>query len=190
MKKLAGIVLMLLMFIQAASAAGTIATYVIDPEKNAFEHNNLGVMYIEEQNYYAAIQEFKMAISLNPKTQATATYFNNLGRVYMIIGYPDLARDCFENALVQYPLNFEYYKNLVNCYDKQGKVTSKLQEYKAKKKSTLDNITLALLYEKSGNIKKAIFVLDEFAVSEPDLLITPAVKMYIQELVNSLESSL
>lgn len=182
---------MLYLSVQTVMAAGTVATYVIDPEKNAFQHNNFGVMYVEEKNYYAAIQEFKMAISLNPKTQATATYFNNLGKVYMIIGYPDLARDCFENALVQYPLNFEYYKNLVNCYEKSGIVASKLQEYKLKKKkSTLDNITLALLYEKSGDIKKAIFILDEFATSEPALLITPPVKRYIQELVNILESSL
>lgn len=191
MKKIAVIIIMMMTLVQAANAAGTIATYVIDPEKNAYHHNNLGVMYIEEKNYYAAIQEFKMAISLNPKTQATATYFNNLGRVYMIIGYPDYAVDCFENALKQYPLNFEYYRNLVDCYDKLGKTSSKLEEYKAKnKKSSLDKITLALLYEKSGDVKKAIFILDEFANSEQDLLITQAVKMYIQELVNSMESLL
>ena len=111
MKKIVIILVMLFFTAIAANAAGTIATYVIDPEKNAYHHNNLGVMYIEEKDYYAAIQEFKMAISLNPKTQATATYFNNLGRVYMIIGYPEMALDCFQNALKQYPLNFEYYKN-------------------------------------------------------------------------------
>lgn len=187
MKKIVIILVMLFFTAISANAAGTIATYVIDPEKNAYHHNNLGVMYIEEKDYYAAIQEFKMAISLNPKTQATATYFNNLGRVYMIIGYPEMALDCFQNALKQYPLNFEYYKNLVDCYDKLGKTSSKLSEYKAKKKSSLDKITLALLYEKSGDIKKAIFILDEFANAEPDLLISQAVKMYIQELVNSME---
>ena len=190
MKKIALIILVLFMEIQAAFCAGTVATYVIDPEKNAYHHNNLGVMYIEEKNYYGAIQEFKIAISLNPKTQATSTYFNNLGRAYMIIGYPQLALDCFQNALKQYPLNFEYYKNLVDCYDKLGKTSSKLGEYKSKKKSSLDRITLALLYEKSGDIKKAIFILDEFANSEPDLIITQAVKVYIQELVNILETSL
>ena len=85
----------LLTSLPAWCAPGTIATYVIDPEKNAYEHNNLGIMYVEEKCYYAAIQEFKMAISLNPKTQATAVYFNNLGKVYMTIGYPELALDCF-----------------------------------------------------------------------------------------------
>ena len=190
MKKIAVIIIMLLMSVKPAAAAGTTATYVIDPEKNAYHHNNLGVMYIEEKNYYAAIEEFKIAISLNPKTQATATYFNNLGKVYMTIGYPELALDCFQNALKQYPLNFEYYKNLVECYDRLGKTSAKLAEYKEKKKSSLDRITLALLYEKSGDLKKAIFILDEFANAEPDLLISSAVRMYIQELVNTMDETL
>ena len=81
MKKIFAAILIIYLSMQTANAAGTIATYVIDPEKNAYQHNNLGIMYVEERDYYAAIQEFKMAISLNPNTQATATYFNNLGKV-------------------------------------------------------------------------------------------------------------
>ena len=46
--------------------------YVIDATKNAFLHNNMGLRYMEERCYYAAIQEFKIAISLNPNTQATS----------------------------------------------------------------------------------------------------------------------
>lgn len=186
MKKFLISFIILLNSLQSVSAAGTIATYIIDPEKNAYQHNNLGIMYVEEKDYYAAIQEFKMAISLNPAKQSTATYFNNLGKVYITIGYPDLALDCFENAIKQYPLNFEYYCELVNCIDKLGKTSSKLQEYKTKKRTSLDNIILALLYEKNGDLKKSIFVLDEFCNAEPDLLITPAAKQYIQVLVNSL----
>ena len=54
-------------------------TYTIDAEKNAYFHNNLGLNYIEDKYYYAAIQEFKIAISLVPDTQASAVYYNNLG---------------------------------------------------------------------------------------------------------------
>ena len=39
--------------------------YVIDAEKNAYIHNNLGLMYVNEKCYYAAIEEYKIAISLN-----------------------------------------------------------------------------------------------------------------------------
>lgn len=166
-------------------APGTIATYVIDPEKNAFEHNNLGIMYVEEKSYYAAIQEFKMAISLNPKTQATAVYFNNLGKVYMEIGYPELALDCFKNAVIQYSLNFEYYLNLAQCYKRLNQIETQLGIYK-NKTSSLDKIMLGLLYEQQGNKKKAIITLDEFVMSEPNLIVTPAVKDYIQKIVDEI----
>lgn len=177
--------LIVLMGLPVLCAPGTTATYVIDPEKNAFEHNNLGIMYVEEKCYYAAIQEFKMAISLNPKTQATAVYFNNLGKVYMTIGYPELALDCFENARIQYNLNFEFYQNLVQCYKALNQLNQQLEIYK-KKTSSLDKIMLGLLYEQLGDKKKAIIVLDEFAMSEPKLIITPAVKNYIQKIVDEL----
>ncbi len=184
MKKLFILFLILFSALPGICAPGTTSTYIIDPEKNAFEHNNMGIIYMEEKCYYAAIQEFKMAISLNPKTQATAVYFNNLGKVYLIIGYPELALDCFQNAVTQYNLNFDFYKNLVDCYERLGQIPQKLEFYKNNNSTPFDKIMLGLLYEKTGNIKKAIIVLDEFAISEPNLMITPAIKQYIQELVD------
>ena len=185
MKKFFIVFFILLAGLPGFSTPGTIATYVIDPVKNAYEHNNLGITYVEEKSYYAAIQEFKMAISLNPKTQATAVYFNNLGKVYMTIGYPALALDCFKNAITQYNLNFEYYQNLVNCYKALKQTETKLAEYRNKQSANpMDKIVLGLLYEANGNYKKAIIVLDEFVMTEPDLIISQAVKMYIQELID------
>ncbi|MBQ8459268.1 tetratricopeptide repeat protein [bacterium] len=186
MKNLFALLIIFFTSLPAFCAGGTSVTYVIDPEKNAFEHNNLGIMYVEEKCYYAAIQEFKMAISLNPRTQATAVYFNNLGKVYMTIGYPNLALDCFKNAIIQYNLSLEYYQNLVQCYKALGQINSQLANYKKQNKTPLDKIMLGLLYEQTGDIKKAIITLDEFINSEPDLLITPSVKIYIQNLVNQI----
>ena len=188
MKRFLTIMLIILMQLPVYSAGGTSVTYVIDPVKNAFEHNNLGLMYVEERCYYAAIQEFKIAISLNPKTQATAVYFNNLGKVYMTIGYPSLALDCFKNAITQYSLNFEYYQNLVNCYNALGQTESQLANYKKKQNNPMDLIMLGLLYEQNKDKKKAIIVLDEFAMSEPDLIITPAVKKYIQKIIDDMNN--
>ena len=88
MKKFLITILLAAVSLPVFTKPGTIVTYTIDPEKNAYDHNNKGIMYLEEKCYYAAIQEFKIAISLNPKTQATAVYFNNLGKTYLIIGYP------------------------------------------------------------------------------------------------------
>lgn len=186
MKKLLIILIILFLNIPAYSA-GTIVTYTIDPEKNAYDHNNKGVMYMEEKCYYAAIQEFKIAISLNPKTQATSVYFNNLGKVYMLIGYPELALDCFENAVTQYSLNFEYYENLAKCYKKLGKTSEKLSLYKTKQRDNpVAKVMTGLLEEQNGNLKNAITTLDEFVNAEPDLIITPAVRKHIKELVEEI----
>lgn len=187
MKKLLILFCILTLNLPVMAVPGTTATYVIDPEKNAFAHNNMGIMYVEEKDYSAAIQEFKMAISLNPKTQATAVYFNNLGKVYMTIGYPQLALDCFQNAVTQYNLNFEYYQNLVQCYKELGIVPQQLKHYQNKGENPMNLIMTGLLYEQLGDKKKAVIVLDEFAMSEPDLIITPAVKYHIQKLVKELQ---
>ena len=76
MKKLILIPLIALTFITSGYKKPDVN--VIDATKNAFLHNNMGLRYMEEHCYYAAIQEFKIAISLNPNTQATAVYYKNI----------------------------------------------------------------------------------------------------------------
>lgn len=176
-----------MLFSPVIAKPGTIVTYTIDPEKNAYDHNNKGVMYMDEKCYYAAIQEFKIAISLNPKTQATAVYFNNLGKVYLIIGYPDLALDCFENAVTQYTLSLEYMENLAKCYKQLGRIDEQLAIYRQKSsENPVYKVMVGLLEEQSGNAKRAIITLDEFANSEPDLIITPSVRNHIKNLTENL----
>ncbi len=187
MKKVITILCLLLFSSGVFAAPGTIVTYTIDPVKNAQDHNNKGIMYVEEKCYYAAIQEFKIAISLNPKTQATAVYFNNLGKVYMTIGYPQLALDCFENALTQYNMNLEYFQNLAQCYAKLGMTQTRLQEYKAASKDNpVSKVMVAILENQLGHKKRAVIILDEFVNSEPNLLITPAIRQYIKDLVDEI----
>ena len=156
--------------------------YKIDATKNGYIHNNRGLMYMSERCYYAAIQEFKIAISLSPETQASAVYYNNLGECYMKIGYPDLAQDCFERAVKLYSLNFQYFLNLAECYEALG-ITDKKLAHTYENDVPLNYIMRGLLLEKQGNLTDAITVLDEFTAKEPDLLITPAVKDYIKTLV-------
>ena len=93
----------------------------IDAEKDAFLHNNVGLNYLKDRIYYAAIQEFKIAIQLSPNTQATAIFKNNLGDTYTYIGYPDMARICYEDAIKLYGLNFKYYLNLLQGMIKRTK---------------------------------------------------------------------
>lgn len=180
MKKI--FLLLLISISIATSAYRKPDVYIIDAEKNAYMHNNLGLMYVNEKCYYAAIQEYKIAISLNPDTQATAVYYNNLGEVYLTIGYPDYALDCFTRALKQYSLNFKYYQNLARTYKLLGTVDSEIVKY-SDASNPLNKVMLGVLYAQKGEVKRAIIVLDEFCMTEPDLIITPAVKKYIKELV-------
>ena len=159
--------------------------YEIDATKNAYSHNNMGLIYVDEKCYYAAIQEFKIAISLNPNTQATAVYYNNLGETYLKIGYPEYALDCFERALKQYSLNFKYYQNLAETYKLLNMLDTKIMEY-ADNKNPLNRVMLGLLYEKKGDTRRAITILDDFVMSEPDLIITNAVKKHIKDLTATL----
>lgn len=154
--------------------------YTINAEKDAFLHNNLGVNYLQERIYFAAIQEFKIAIQLSKNTQATAVFKNNLGETYNYIGYPDMARVCFEDAIKLYGLNFKYYLNLADCYANLGIVNTKIDEYK-KSENTYDRIMLGILYIKTGEIRRGIVLLDEICQSNPELLITPAIRAYIKE---------
>lgn len=161
--------------------------YVIDSEKNAAMHNNIGLSYMKDYWWYPAIQEFKMAISLSPNVQASSVYYNNLGECYMKVGAPDLAQDCFERALGLYTLNFKYYLNLADCYNELGIVDKKLNETYLND-NPLNMIMRGLLLEKKGRARDAIVVLDEFTVKEPDLIITEAVKIHIKTIVSQMYS--
>ena len=156
--------------------------YTIQAEKDAFYHNNVGLNYLKDRIYYAAIQEFKIAISLSPSTQASAIFYNNLGETYNFIGYPDSALDCFKDAVKLYGLNFKYYQNLVQCYIQLGTSQSKIREFE-NSNNIYDRIKLGLLYIETDNIRKGINILDEICVQEPDLLITPAIKQYIKQVL-------
>ena len=155
--------------------------YTIDAEKDAFYHNNVGLNYLKDRIYYAAIQEFKIAIQLSPSTQSTAIFKSNLGETYNFIGYPEMARVCFEDALKLYGLNFKYYINLADCYVRLGILNTKIKEYSSSS-NPFDKIMLGLLYVKSGQVRKGVIILDEFCNEEPDLLITPAVRQYLKEV--------
>lgn len=157
-------------------------SYEIDAAKNAVLHNDIGLRYLEERCYYAAVQEFKISISLNPNSQSSAVAYNNLGKTYMLLGFAVQAQDCFERALKLYGLNFEYYKNLADCYTALKKDKEKIQEYKNSQTNPLNKIMLGLLYINTGEKRSGIIVLDSFCMSEPDLIITGGVRAYLREI--------
>ena len=92
-------------------------------------------------------------------------------------------------AIKQYSLNFEFYYNLAKCYKQLGKTNEKLAEYKSlQEKNPIASVMVGLLEEQNGDKRKAITTLDNFAMSEPDLIITSAVKKHIKELVKNIDN--
>ncbi len=159
-----------------------LADETIKAENNAYRHNNKGLIYVREKYYYGAIKEFKMAIDLNPETQAAAVYYTNLGNTYETIGYSNLAQPCFEKAVTLNALCFEHYLNLAKNYKKLGIVSEKITEFSSKTNSPLNAIMVGLLYIQNGNKNTGITILDEFCNSEPNLMITAGVKNYIKQI--------
>ncbi len=157
--------------------------YVIDAVKNSVLHNNLGMNHFNEGYYFGAIQEFKIAISLNPNTQASANYFDNLGRTYLAIGYPELAEDCFLNAIKLNPMNLSYRQHLADTYRRLGKgiLNAKL-DYYLKSTNPLDAVMVGLLYIEKGDIQAGTIKLDEFYIMNTNLILAQGVKTYLKTL--------
>ena len=156
-------------------------TYKLEPERNAYFHNNLGLNYLQDKYYYAAIQEFKIAISLSPETQSAAISYNNLGDVYMIIGFTNLAEDCYQNALKLYGLNLQYYINLAKCYKAMGVLKKQLDVVDIQN-NPYNKILKGVMLIESGNKRDGMIMLDEFCYAEPDLIITAGIKKYLKDL--------
>lgn len=186
MKKYILILFLILLNLTTSAYSRKPEVFVIDAAKNAYMHNNWGINYLKEHCYYAAIQEFKIAISLSPNTQASSVYYKNLGDAYMEIGYPNMALQPYEDAIKQYGLNLEYYQALVKCYAALGQVKSRIAEY-TNNENPLNRVMLGLLYIESRDLKRGLIILDEFAAIEPDLLITRAVKHYVKEKTKELD---
>lgn len=176
---LPAILLIILTF--AASGYKKPHTYTIEPEKNAYFHNNLGLNYMQDKYYYAAIQEFKIAISLEPDTQASSLYYKNLGDVYMIIGYPNLAEDCYLNALKLYGLNLQFYIDLAECYKRMGVMNSRMKALDINS-NPFNKVLKGILLIESGNKRDGVIMLDEFCSAEPDLIITGGIKNYLKNI--------
>jgi Flp pilus assembly protein TadD len=82
-------------------------------------HNNLGNLYVRQQQLPAAISEFRAAIALNPNY---AMVHNNLGSAYVLIGEELLAIQEFIAALRLDGAYVSPYYNLASLYARRGDV--------------------------------------------------------------------
>lgn len=162
------------------------ATYVIDPVKNAVRHNERGLFFLSNGNYAGAIQEYEIAISLNPDTQASASFYNNLGLVYHRLEAYNTALEYFQKSVNLDPAFLMYYQNLINVYFAQ-KTSDKIEKHYEKliekdRYNSSAYLMAGLINKKSGNKAAAIMYLSEYARLEPDLNLTVQIKIMLREL--------
>ncbi len=154
----------------------------IDAERNAIKHNNLGVVYMQDRYYAPAIKEFQLAVLLNPDSQASAVYYANLANCYMKIGYPALAQDTLQRAVKLNPMNLTYYEDLAVVYKRLGILPQKLKYYqKDSSKNPLSLIMVGMILMEQGKTQQGLAKLQEFADTEPDLIITSGVNSYVNK---------
>lgn len=191
----------MLFFISFAPACADLnevsITPPVDAAKNANWHNRRGANYFKEQDYFAALKEFKLAIALNPNAQSSAVYYNNLGKVYLVFGeiqrgrnltrsdadFGLMAQTCFERAIQLDCMKFEYYKNLVRCYELLGVCVQK-RDFLLKNigVNPFNAIIIGIIYAKEGKITPAKGILKNFVIKNPDLIITNDVKKFLEIL--------
>lgn len=153
----------------------------LDAGKNASMHNNIAIKYLKENNYVGAIKEFQIAIDLNPNHQVTATYYYNLGMLYVRLKKYKEAKDCFENSIRLNPLYFRYYIDTVKMYKELNILDSELTKYLARQENPLSDLYIGLIYIEQGKRSAGITTLDNFCEKEPHLLVTAGVKNYLKE---------
>ena len=161
-------------------------TFVIDPVKNAVWHNEKGLLFLGRGNYLGAIQEFKIAISLNDNTQVSASFYNNLGKSYYNLQAYDLAAECFEKAVNLDPNFLKYYKNLIDTYDAQKILDKVIKQYGNIIEKDCYNsrafLMLGLIAEKQEKKPESIMYLSEYTRLEPDLNLTREIEEVLKEM--------
>lgn len=174
------------LFLLIIAFLGQGETFVIDATKNAVAHNEKGLFYARLHYYPAAINEFMLAVALNPNSELTAACYNNLGQAYSEIGYIDSAEKCFKKAVEIKPYNIKYAENLIkicNVQNKTGSLRKKYENIHLKNVNSLQPyLMLGLIHKNMGNTGSSEEYLREFVRLAPDLDVTDEVKTVIKRL--------
>lgn len=90
-------------------------------------HNNMGAVYQKKGEIQKAIDEFQLAISINP---AYADAYHNLANTYQQAGRPSEAIEYFKKAIDLNPQLWQSHQNLASIYYKQGNYAQAGEEIK------------------------------------------------------------
>lgn len=161
----------------------------IDPINDCITHHNKGVVFLESGYPLHAIDEFKIALMLNPNSSMSATVYNNLGRAYEMVRKYDLAIISYEHAIKVNPDFSLYYRNLINAYIAKKALKKAQSDYeKIVKINPMDAqafFILGLIYMERGNKPEAIKAFKKYVSLEPNRELAFAAKKYIKKLEGS-----
>ncbi|MEK6645531.1 MAG: tetratricopeptide repeat protein [Candidatus Firestonebacteria bacterium] len=125
--------------------------------KNAIAYNNLGVAYLEKEEFDRAMVNFRKAIGLE---QDYADAHNNLGNVYYKTGQRKEAYDEYNVAIKLNPEQADAHCNIGDMYLEQGKLDLAEEKYirvlglNQNHKKAHSN--LGIIYYSKGKVEDAI----------------------------------
>lgn len=90
---------------------------ILETKDDADTWNNLGTLYVNNDNSTKAIECFNKALELNPNHYVA---LNNLGVTYVQEGEFKEAIPNFQKALSIKPENAPIWENLAECYERIG----------------------------------------------------------------------
>ena len=158
----------------------------LDATNNAANRNNKGIMYMEMGHYNAAMTEFKVAISLNPNSPASAAYYNNLALLYTKMNKFEEANECIEKAISLNPVFLEYYKTQVAIYNKSDMLNKQIDKYlnqiEVDNNNSYAYLMLGLLYSEKSQTSNAIKYLKMYMAIEKNNIMRQGVKQEIKRL--------
>lgn len=158
----------------------------LNPLFNSKTHNSRALWYAKWKHYYPAIEEYKMAIGLNPESGASAAYYSNLGQIYQELGRPDWTITCVENAIKLNPICMYYYERLVDAYESAKKLDEKEKVLLDATKNDFENsynwLILGLIQDKKNDYKGAKKSYNNYILLEPKIVLLSAVKNKLNEV--------
>jgi len=153
---------------------------------NAVAHNKAGVEFLQKGYPMHAVNEFKIAIMLNPNSAMSASIYNNLGKAYEMMKQYDLAIASYQHAIKINPDFALYYKNLVNAYRiKRILPQSQVSYEKIVSMNPQDSYAyfiLGVICVEQGNNSKAIEYFKKFLELEPRVNLASSAKKYLEAL--------
>ncbi len=162
------------------------STFVINPANNAVVHNERGLFYMDSNYYGAAIQEFRLAIMLNPRSEVSSAFYNNLAMAYYKIGDYKAAEINLKEAIKLKPYYIEYCENLIKTYRQENILENITKDYNNKlvqdKNDLQAYFMLGLIQKKYGNSDLASDYLRKFLKLAPDLRISKQIRAIVKDL--------